>query len=383
VLERRLIPLFLTTFVMTTGYGSIYTLLAVIRKQYALSEAGIGLIGSAGFLAGFLAQVVLSRFADRGHTRRLLQIGLLCAVAGNLGMVLATSLLEFVASRALLGLGAGAFAPAVRRLVITLDPARAGERLGLMASFDMAGFITGPVVASLLYQATGLRATFVALALALVALLVPVMRTPIDDRRPDSDHDRPLSALLGLPAIRGVLLCSLAFYITVGIFEAIWAVFLDDRGASQLYIGATLTLFSLPMLVIPPFAGRLGQERGPLRIAAVSIGFAIPCMLLYGWLTGLTALAVLVFVHACADAVTMPTLQVAVARSSPPELLASGQGLIGAAGQLTAALTALATGWVYGAWGAPTLFVGGAMLMAGLLLVGLWQGRELTAPRAM
>jgi DHA1 family multidrug resistance protein-like MFS transporter len=383
VLERRLIPLFLTTFVMTTGYGSIYTLLAVIRKQYALSEVGIGLIGSAGFLAGFVAQVALSRFADRGHTRRLLQVGLLCAVAGNLGMVLATNLLEFVASRALLGLGAGAFAPAVRRLVITLDPARAGERLGLMASFDMAGFITGPIVASLLYQAAGLRATFVALALALVVLLVPVMRTPIDDRRPDSDHDRPLRVLLGLPTIRGVLLCSLAFYITVGIFEAIWAVFLDDRGASQLYIGATLTLFSLPMLVIPPFAGRLGQERGPLGIAAVSIGFAIPCMLLYGWLTGLTALAVLVFVHACADAVTMPTLQVAVARSSPPEFLASGQGLIGAAGQLAAALTALATGWVYGAWGAPTLFVGGAALMTGLLAIGLWQGRELTAPRSM
>ncbi len=58
------------------------------------------------------------------------------------------------------------------------------------------------------------------------------------------------------------LLSGLAFYTTVAVYEAIWAVLLADKGASQVFIGATLSVFSLPMLFIPPFSGRLAQRRG-------------------------------------------------------------------------------------------------------------------------
>lgn len=383
MLERRYFPLFLTTFVLTTGYGFIYSLLAVIRQDFGFSEAEIGVLGAAGFLAGFVAQVTLSRHADRGHTRSMLVFGLAFAILGNLGMVFATDLTGFIASRACLGLGAGAFAPAVRRLVILSDPERAGERLGLMASFDMAGFISGPVLASLLYEAFGLRAAFSALVIMLCALIVPVLRVPFDEATPSAGHaERPLGMLLGLAPIRGLLICTLAFYTTVGVFEAIWAVFLDDLGASQRYIAASLTIFTVPMLIFPAMAGRLAQRVGPLRVAAASIGFAIPCMVLYGYLTGLYVLGILVLIHAVADSFTMPALQVGVAVASPHEHLASGQGLVGAAGQLTAAITALVSGVVYGAWGAEALFGGSAAIMVVLLAVGLYEGASLLRPAA-
>ncbi|MEE2663422.1 MAG: MFS transporter [Myxococcota bacterium] len=382
MIQRRLAPLFLTSFVLTAGYGSIYTLLAVIREQFGFSATSIGVIGAAGFLAGFSAQVALSRYADRGHTRSMLVLGLGFAILGNLGMVAAADLTAFIASRVLLGLGAGAFSPAVRRLVISADPARAGERLGFMASFEMAGFISGPVLASALYEAFGLRATFVVLASLLALLVVPVLRTPIPSAVRTRSDESPLRILFGLRAVRGTLFCSLAFYTTIGVFEAIWALLLADRGASQLFIGATLSVFSIPMLVFPPFAGRLAHRRGPLRIAAFGIAFAIPCMLAYGWLESLIGLAVVVAIHSIADSFTMPSLQLAVAQGSPPEHLASGQGLIGAAGQLTAAATALGSGWLYGGFGAEVLFGGAAALMAILLAVGLWQGAELLVPAA-
>jgi len=380
VIQRRFAPLFLTSFVLSAGYGSIYTLLAVIREQFGFSAAAIGVIGAAGFLAGFTAQVVLSRYADRGHTRSMLGIGLGLAMLGNLGMVVAADLPAFIASRVLLGLGAGAFSPAVRRLVITTEPARAGERLGLMASFDMAGFISGPVLASALYQAFGLQATFVVLASLLALLVVPVLRTPIPSAATTRSDDSPLRVLFALPPVRGTLLCSLAFYTTVGVFEAIWALLLADRGASQLFIGATLSVFSIPMLVFPPIAGRLAHRRGPLRIAGCGIAFAIPCMLAYGWLESLIGLAALVAIHSIADAFTMPSLQLGIAQASPPEHLAMGQGLIGAAGQLTAAATALGSGWLYGEFGAEVLFGGAATCMTVLLAAGLWQGAALLVP---
>jgi predicted MFS family arabinose efflux permease len=76
----------------------------------------------------------------------------------------------------------------------------------------------------------------------------------------------------------------------------------------------------------------------------------------------------------------MPALQLGIARASPPEHLASGQGMMGAAGQLTAAATALASGWVYGVYGPEELFTGAGILMAILLAVGLWQGASLMDP---
>ena len=56
------------------------------------------------------------------------------------------------------------------------------------------------------------------------------------------------------------------------------------------------------------------------------------------------------------------------------------QGLVGGAGQLTAAATALASGWIYGLWGVEALFFGSAGLMAVLLVLGLWQGVNLMSP---
>ena len=112
----------------------------------------------------------------------------------------------------------------------------------------------------------------------------------------------------------------------------------------------------------------------------MGIGVAIPCMLVYGWLGSLVGLALLVGLHSIADSFTMPALQLGIAQSSPPEYLASGQGMIGAGGQLTAAVTALASGWVYGEWGPGVLFGGSAAVMTLLLALGLWQGAGLMSP---
>jgi len=380
--ERRFAALFATSFVLSAGYGSIYTLLAVIRESFGFSALEVGVIGAVGFFTGFVAQVSLARFADRGHTAGLLRFGLLCAVLGNLAMVFASELAGFVGARALLGLGAGTFAPAARRLLLAEDGDRAGERLGFMASFTMAGFISGPVIASVLFEFVGLGATFVVLAAALIVTTPFVMRTHIPPSTP-SEERRAVRVLLALAPVRGTLLCSIAFYITVGVFEAIWAVLLHDKGASQLFIGATLSIFGLPMLVISPFAGRFAQRRGALRTAAMGISGAIPCMLVYGVQDGLVVLAVVVAVHSVFDAFTMPALQLSMAQASPRAHLASGQGLMGATGQLTAALAALLSGWLYGGFGALALFGLSALAMTCLLAGGINQGRSLLRLRAL
>ena len=82
-------------------------------------------------------------------------------------------------------------------------------------------------------------------------------------------------------------------------------------------------------------------------------------------------------VHSVVDAFTMPANQLAVARATPPDQIAAGQGLLGALGLATAAATAAVGGWVYGSFGAFVLYGGTAVLM-GVLLVAAWHlGDEL------
>ncbi len=373
--------LFAISAMMMMGYGSVFTLLAVIREHFGFDETAIGWIGASGFAAGFVVQVSLSRLADRGHAGRMLWVGLVLASASSLLMCFAESLSAWIACRALLGVGSGCFAPALRRVAVMSDPSNAGHTLGRLASFEFSGFLIGPVLASLLHGWLGLRAPFVAVGLGLVAMAPLLARIDV----PREVHDVPRGTLRGLarlPAIQATLAAGVAFYLTVGVFEAIWAVFMADRGASQLFIGLTLSLFTLPMVFIAPRAGVLAQERGPLRVAGFSIGAATLCMLAYGHVFALPLLCVVLAIHSVADAFTMPALQLAMTRATGPAALATGQGLLGATNLAVAAGAALGAGWLYENFGSVGLWTTAGIVMAFLVGLALWRGPELRLPES-
>ena len=368
--------LFAISATMMLGYGSVFTLLAAIRERFGFDEGAIGLIGGSGFAAGFVVQVTLARYADRGHGARMLRIGLALASTASFAMIFADALWQWICARMLLGVGAGCFAPAVRRIAVTHDPARAGEALGRLAAFELAGFLLGPLLASLLLHWAGLRAPFFAVGLLLTAMAPLLTRVSV----PSSAHAAQrgvIRALLRRPAVQASLCASVAFFVTVGVFEAIWAIFMADRGASQIFIGTSLSLFTVPMVFIAPRAGGLAQRRGPLRVAMLSIMTAIACMFFYGSLHSLAWLCVALAIHSIADAFTMPSIQLAMAQSSGEEAIATGQGLIGATNLAVAAIAAMAGGWIYDAYGAGVLWRGAGYLMLVLLAVAWLRGPEL------
>jgi predicted MFS family arabinose efflux permease len=136
------------------------------------------------------------------------------------------------------------------------------------------------------------------------------------------------------------------------------------------------------MVFIAPRAGGLAQRRGPLRVATVSILVAIGCMFLYGSLHSLAWLCVALALHSLADAFTMPAIQLAMARSSGEEAIATGQGLIGATNLAVAALAAFAGGWIYEAYGAGVLWRGSGCLMLALLALAWLRGPALRVGEA-
>jgi MFS family permease len=369
--RRPLYVLFLLTALMSLGYGGIFTLLADIRDRFGFSDADVGLIAFAGFATGFTSQVLLARYADRGHTAFMLRAGVGVAAFGMLGMVFATELWAWVGARLLLGLGSGTVGPAVRRLVITRDPERVGANLGTQTAFDVSGFVLGPLLAAVLAQTIGLRAPFVALAVVYGLVLLVLLRLDLQSGATATVH-RAVRGLMRLPAVQSALCAAIAFYLTIGMFEALWSVLLRDLGAETWLIGLTLSIFTIPMIVFAPKGGALAQRKGPIRVVSVSILVAAACTVVYG-IGPLWVLIVVSAVHATADAYTLPSNQVAVAIASPPDQVATGQGLLGATGLAVAGLAALGGAAVYEAFGRVAVFGGTGATMVLFLLAARWR----------
>jgi DHA1 family multidrug resistance protein-like MFS transporter len=371
--------LFIVTALMSIGYGIVFTLLADIRDQFHFTDGAVGLIAFAGFASGFASQMFLSRFADRGRTALMVRTGMGIAAASMLWMVFATDLWQWVGGRLLFGLGTGMVAPAVRRVVIARDPARVGANLGRQTAFDVGGFVLGPLIAAVLAQLINLRAPFLFLFVTYVGVFLLIGRINLSSGPQDVTH-RALRSLISQPAMQSALASAIAFYLTIGMFEAIWAILLRDLDAPTWLIGVTVSAFTLPMILFASRGGALAQSRGPIRILTISITVAAACTFVYG-IGPLWLLIVVSGLHASADAFTMPGNQVAVAMSTPPEQLATGQGLLGATGLAVAGLAALGGSALYGSFGRFSVFTTTAALMMVFVVIARlrWNAYERTS----
>ena len=353
---------------MSLGYGSIYTLLADLRDRFGFTGTQLGLIVAAGFFAGFAAQLLLARYADRGHAAFMVRAGVLVAALAMIGSALASAFWAFVLARLLLGLGSGTVGPAIRRIVITHDPDHVGGNLGRLASFDVAGFLLGPLLAAVAAEVLSIRAPFWFLGVVLVGVLLSTLRLDLTAGTVAAPR-RAVRELLAIPAVQATLCMAVAFYVTVGMFEAIWSLLLKDHGAETWLIGLTLSLFTVPMIFLAPIGGRVAQQRGPVHIVTVSLGIATVCTFAYGVLPSLWMLLGVSLVHAMADSFTMPGNQVSAAISSPPEHVSSAQGLLGATGLATAGATGLLAGFLYEEWGRFAVTTTSAAVMVAFLVL--------------
>ena len=70
------------SFAVATSNSVIFAALGDLQDTYGFPDSGLGLIAGSGFLTGFLVQLFVSPFADRGHTKRLIMGGMLLGALG-------------------------------------------------------------------------------------------------------------------------------------------------------------------------------------------------------------------------------------------------------------------------------------------------------------
>ena len=367
---QGLAPLYVATFVIAAGNGVVFPLLADLQDEHDLPTYGLGIISGASFIASLIGLLLLSGQADRGRAKLLLLTGLgLSAVSLVLFACCRASSGSSPWARALSGLAIGCYTPATRSIVARLDVENVGRNLGRLASTELGGFVAGPVVGAAFASAFNLDVPFWALAVVVTIVFIALARRSIPGGGAVAPGMAAGGVALDLLRYREVVvaaLLSLALFLPVGIYDSLWSRDLQDRGASTLFIGVTLTLYGVPFITLASRGGRLADRTGPFRGVVRLPRAHRAADSLYGIFTIPIAIVSIVFVEAVIQAVAVPASQAAMASVCPPERLAAGQGLAGAAGQAGAGIVALSAAPIYEGAGPTFLFSAAALVTLGL-----------------
>ena len=175
---QSLASVYVATFVIAAGNGVVFPLLADLQDEHDLPTYGLGIISGVSFIASLLGMLVFSGQADRGRAKLLMVGGLGLSVVSMVLFALSNELWQFTFARAMSGLAFGCFAPATRSIVARLDADNVGRNLGRLASTELGGFITGPVIGATFASAFNLDAPFWALAVVVAIVLAARRAAP-------------------------------------------------------------------------------------------------------------------------------------------------------------------------------------------------------------
>jgi len=371
--KTDLLPFQIALAVSSASIAGIIAVLGELRDVMGFSEMAIGVVVAIGFLGSFIAQIGFSRYADLGHGRIMVTVGVAVASLALFVMVFADDLWLWIASRGLLGFASGLTVPGLKRAAAVLDPKKVGENLGRLVVGDMTGFLLGPVGAAVLAEFVGFRAPFIVLAAGMLLFLPFAARLPADAGQLDTSGRKNSFDLLRIRRLQGALLLVFGYFCLIGAWESVMPVMFADRGGSPLATGIAFTLLGIPMILFSTTAGRTADRVGPPLVAAGSLTIIALSTMLYGFINPIAALVAFQGLMGVADAFGFTANQVAVSRAVPEDRQAAALGLMGGVQVLGAGVFAFPAAALYQATGEETTWIVVGLVM--LIIIGLGVAR--------
>lgn len=267
-----------------------------IRKEWALSDSALGLLGTAFTLLYAFVGVPFGRLADTRPRKWILSAGcalwsLLTAVSG-----MAQSFWTLFVARLGVGVGEASCAPAANSLIGDLYPPKQRSRalslfmLGLPVGMFLSFLISGLVAHAYGWRAAFYVALIPGLLLAALALWMPEPGRGSSEGRVDSAHrpGSPYLVVLGIPTLIWIIISGALHNFNMYAATSFMAAFLARYHALDLkaaaFAGSVIFGASgvVGLLAGGWAADRFGGKRtdGRLLLSAVTLAAAAPCVYL-------------------------------------------------------------------------------------------------------
>ncbi len=267
-----------------------------IRKEFHLSDTGLGLLSTVFTLMYAVVGIAFGRLSDRWCRTRLIAAGaavwsLLTAASG-----LAQSYTQLFVSRLGVGVGEATCAPAAHSLIGDLYPPHQRARaMGVFMLGLPAGIFLAYMSAGVLGPALGWRSTFLIACVpglifaALAASMTEPMRGARDTGRAAASYDAvnsPYLAVLRLPTMWWIILSGVFHNFNMYALNAFQAPFLQRFHEMTLKEASTVSAVSvgavgaIGLLAGGWLADRISVTRrnGRLLVAAWAMAIAAPCI---------------------------------------------------------------------------------------------------------
>jgi len=375
--SRRLITtLTLTVFLQWTGASSIVPMLPVYIRHLGGSDALAGVVMASFFAAGVVSQYPMGRLADRVGRRPVLLAGLVIYGVASVAFLLPVGPAATIAFRSLQGVGAGAVAVAALAVVSGSVPVdRRGRAFASIYGGQLAGMAIGPLVGSI----AGVRlmgVMFLASGLLSVGACLPATRIRSLDRggraeRSSAGTTISLDRLRVNRSMAGALTCGSALGLASGVYDICWTLLLLSRGASDLEIGISWTLFALPFVVAAKPGGWLADHADRRILTLAGLGVSTALCATYAFVPNVPALIALGAAEALGFAAAMPALQSLLTQGARADEVGRVQGIFATAQTACTAVAAAAAGAAFAVTSWLPFVTVAALSAAGLVTAGL------------
>jgi MFS family permease len=351
----------------STGLGFFFPILPIYAQSRGATSFQVGAMLTAGVVGAALAQIGGGWLADRFDRRRLVVIyQVLYALYFPL-YLLPFPPVWFIPLRFLHSVTGAGYQPAALALLTDLSPA--GERgrvFGYWSSSFMFGLLAGPAIGGSLallgLPMAFLGATVVTLIAAAALLQLPKPARHARTERAGGPSPWTLIGVLLPPMLAGA---GTAF--GIGVYDAVWSLYVHALGGGPFVIGLSFTLFSLPVLLLSGFAGSLSDRLGPKPVVLWSTLAMGVFGAAYGLIHQVPVIVALGVLEGCFVIGGRPALQALVSRSVPETHQGRAQGTFQTSNFVFQAPGSLLAGALFGINHAyPFFAIGAACWLAAL-----------------
>jgi DHA1 family multidrug resistance protein-like MFS transporter len=385
-----LLPVFGAEFIVLIGFGALLPVLPLFIRDQGIDPAQLGLIIAAWPIAKLLFEPVFGWWADRRSRKPQMVAGLLVlAVVSALPLVF-TGFWALFVLRFLAGAATAAYDPAARGMITdATHEGERGEAFGVYAAFQIGGFAIGPAIGGIgaaVFDGYAFPFVITALLSVVGAIVLALRLEPnprIADQRAEpaavpaagatgaaetpprpagepftasetavvptddvSAARAPLRAVFNRTVITALVL-TFGLHLTFGTYEVVWALYLVALGATVAWVGVSFVLFSLPEMLVAPFAGRYIDRAGPLRPILITGLVIMTTGTIYALSNSYLLSTFVAPVEAAATAAMMPALYSILGRGTPPGRASTTQGIFGATSTLALIVASIVAGALF------------------------------------
>jgi predicted MFS family arabinose efflux permease len=239
--------------------------LAVMRVDLNTTTAMIGLTLSIYGLCLAFAQIAYGPIVDRFDSKRILLIGLMLYLFGNLGAYFTNGIGLLLVARSLQALGIAAAAGVGIALITDLFPPKErGRAMGVFSMFNSAGAASGPAFGGLIAIWLSWRADFLILAIVCVVLLLFTLwqlpAQPVHGQKVGLKDMWVIARTL--PTFGALILGFVSFYSIYTIHTLTPILLTDKMNLDEAGIGAVTTMTALGVIAGTYLGGRASDSRG-------------------------------------------------------------------------------------------------------------------------